>query len=209
MPRLATSADLEAITQTLVASFADYPWTRWTVPADRHRERVATIQRIYMAHVALPHGMVWVTDDCAAVAAFIPRGTQADDVPWDQLSHAHGDLVERLASAEQVLDPLRPEHDWVLAAVAVAPERQRQGLGTAVLRAGLERLDHHHHSCLVETSTPDNARLYRRLGWRDIALVPTPGPRVWIMHRPSTRYRGSADQPTRIVRTSRSEARRR
>jgi hypothetical protein len=38
----------------------------------------------------------------------------------------------------------------------------------------------------VETSTPDNARLYRRLGWRDIALVPTPGPPVWIMHRPSS-----------------------
>lgn len=35
--RTATQQDVPAAARVLTAAFADYPWTRWTVPADDRR----------------------------------------------------------------------------------------------------------------------------------------------------------------------------
>jgi ribosomal protein S18 acetylase RimI-like enzyme len=77
----------------------------------------------------------------------------------------------------------RPDHDWVLATVGVAPTAQGHGLGRTVVNAGLEAIDRQGQTCLLETSNPRNLPFYQRLGFAVEAVVTTSGPPVWIMTR--------------------------
>ena len=61
--RRATAADLDSAADALAEAFADYPWTRWTVDADGHVDRVRALQRLFIERVALPYGEVWVATD--------------------------------------------------------------------------------------------------------------------------------------------------
>ncbi|MFD1213542.1 GNAT family N-acetyltransferase [Arthrobacter sp. GCM10027362] len=186
MPRPATPADLPQLAAVLAAAFDDYAWTRWTVPAPEHRDRIRRLQHLYLEHLALPHGMVWTTDELTAAAAFIPS-PPPEPAPGilGQIAAVHGNRFDVLAGAEALIAPHRPAHDWMLATVGVAPHARGRGLGLAVASAGLEAIDRRHGTCLVETSDPDNLPFYRRLGFRPPSRVETAGPPVWIMVRPA------------------------
>jgi ribosomal protein S18 acetylase RimI-like enzyme len=186
MPRPATAADLSRLAAVLAAAFEDYPWTKWTVPALRHRERVRTLQHIYLEHLALPHGMVWTLPDLSATAAFIPSPLpEPAPAVQELIAVTHADRFDVLIEAEETLAGHRPPHDWALATVGVLPETRGQGRGMAVVSAGLDAIDRQQGSCLVETSDPGNLPFYRRLGFNTVDVVKTGGPIVWIMVRPA------------------------
>lgn len=184
--RRATTDDLPRASAVLRTAFADYPWTRWTVPADEHAERVEALQAIYLEHLALPHGAVWVDEQVLAVAAFIPPAAPAlpDDV-LGRVVQLHGERLSRLEAASASTEGRGDPDAWSLATVGVRPEHQGRGLGRAVCRAGLDELDARRQACGLETSDPRNVRLYERLGFRTVVRTPMPdgGPDVWTMHR--------------------------
>jgi ribosomal protein S18 acetylase RimI-like enzyme len=80
------------------------------------------------------------------------------------------------------------DRPWYLCVVGVAPEAQGRGLGTRLLRPGLERCDAADGDCYLETDTPAAARLYERLGFETIEararLLPG-GPTHVRMRRPA------------------------
>ena len=53
--------------------------------------------------------------------------------------------------------------------ILVAPERQRRGIGTALLRAVLERFNGVRQIELTTDDTPETAAFYRSLGFADFA----------------------------------------
>ena len=53
--------------------------------------------------------------------------------------------------------------------ILVAPERQRRGIGTALLRALLERFNGVRQIELTTDDTPETAAFYRSLGFADFA----------------------------------------
>jgi predicted N-acetyltransferase YhbS len=65
-----------------------------------------------------------------------------------------------------------------LAELAVAPEHQRRGLGSALVRHGLERADR--LPCYVETQTKANVPFYQRLGFELTARASIPASPVSI-----------------------------
>ena len=75
-------------------------------------------------------------------------------------------------------------------AVAVVPERQRRGIGTALIRSAESVAAEHGYGAVqlgVEDSNPDARRLYERLGYRSIARMdfqyegaPSPNPGVMM-----------------------------
>ena len=79
-----------------------------------------------------------------------------------------------------------PDRPWYLAVVGVAPEAQGRGLGTRLLRPGLDRCDAAGGDCYLETDTAAAARLYTRLGFATLEsgaqLLPG-GPTHWRMRR--------------------------
>jgi GNAT superfamily N-acetyltransferase len=87
------------------------------------------------------------------------------------------------------LDASAPrEPHWHLSLLGVDPDRQGEGIGSALLRPVLERCDHGRRPAYLETSKPANLRFYARHGFavRDEVEL-RGGLRVWTMLRAPTR----------------------
>jgi predicted N-acetyltransferase YhbS len=83
--------------------------------------------------------------------------------------------------------PKRPPH-WYLAVMGVAPEWQGKGLGTALMRPGLDEIDAASLPAYLESSTPRSRALYERNGFEVTGELNLPrgGPPVWLMWRDAT-----------------------
>lgn len=193
--RRATPNDIPALARTLALAFADYAWTRWTVPADDHLRRLEALFALDLEMLGVPHDETWMTGDASAVAVWIPpKALQSHAPDWETHAERSAPLLgDRLAiadAADALIGPRRPPAPaWYLATTGVLPDRQRQGLGRAVLRPVLDRCDAEGMPCLTETSSPENVAFYGRLGFTIHAEVPMPddGPAVWIMWREPAR----------------------
>ncbi|MFF9798543.1 GNAT family N-acetyltransferase [Streptomyces rochei] len=187
--RPATPDDVPAAVRTLARAFADYPFTRHVVAADDHPERVRRFQELFLTRVAMEYGRAWVTDARRAVAAWTtperdPGPAFAEVGPL--VAGLAGDRAAALEAAEHALAPYRPADPvWFLATVGVDPAAQGTGLGTAVLRPGLEAAEQAGFPVFLETSHAGNVRFYARLGFEVTAEVALPdgGPTTWCMRR--------------------------
>jgi GNAT superfamily N-acetyltransferase len=189
--RLATQLDVPRAADTLGTAFADYPWLRHTVAHDRHEERVRELQRLFVEHVGLAHGRVWVADDGDAVAVWTHPGTDvaaAFGAIAPRIGELAGDRAEFAARAEAALAPHRPtEPVWFLGTVGVRPEVQGKGLGREIVRPGLLAAEEAGVPAFLETSDERNVRFYQRLGFVITAevAIPDDGPTTWCMRRPA------------------------
>lgn len=181
--RRAVAADVPGAAATLAAAFADYAWTRWSVPADDHAARLREIQTLYLEH-ALAHGVVLVSDDLRAAGALLPaRAPAPEGAAMERIAELHG---ERLAALMGVELPRRPSGAWDLATLGVHPDARGRGLGSAVIDAALGVVAAEDPGALValETSDERNVRLYERHGFVATARTRVPdGPIVVSMTR--------------------------
>lgn len=182
--------DVPRAVETLGAAFADYPWTRYTIAADDHAERIRRFQRLFVEQIGLPHGKVWIAGGGAAVSVWTtPDSTGIDEVfarLGPTLGELAGDRAEAAEAAEAAMRPHRPTTPvWFLGSVGVHPDHQGGGLGRAVIRPGLEAADAAGTPAYLETSLERNVAFYRRLGFDVTAEVELPGegPRTWAMVR--------------------------
>ncbi|MFD8934707.1 GNAT family N-acetyltransferase [Streptomyces sp. NPDC059578] len=187
--RPAGVADVPGAVGTLAQAFSDYPYIRHVVAANDHEERVRRFQELFLTEVGMAYGRVWVTEDRLAVAAW----TTPDRDPspgfaavGPHIAELAGDRIDAFTAAEAAVEPHRPtEPVWFLATVGVAPGAQGRGLGSAVLRPGIEAAERAGYPAFLETATERNVRLYERLGFRVTAEVELPdgGPQLWCMRR--------------------------
>jgi len=82
------------------------------------------------------------------------------------------------------------EHDppaahWHLGPIAVAVERQGQGIGSAMLRRFCEHVDARGEPAHLETDRAENVRLYERFGFRIGDEVDIFGVKNYFMWRPA------------------------
>jgi GNAT superfamily N-acetyltransferase len=189
--RPARVEDLPALAATLAAAFDGYAWTRWTVDARDHARRLRELYAIYL-QLALRFGEVWMAEDASGAAAWTWSDTQAA-----QADHLHaegldadigrllGDRAEAGAAAEELIAPHRSgEPHWRLEAVGVIPAAQGRGLGRRLVEPVLGRCDAERRLAALETSSADNVRRYRRLGFDVHHELEVPGgPHLWLMRR--------------------------
>lgn len=192
--RAAQPSDIDSAADVLARAFADYPFTRHTVDADDHLRRVGELQRLYLAEIGMRCGRVWVAgapgEDVSAVAVWTCPDSEGLAEAFggisDQVADLHGDRASAAAEADAAMEPLRPVQPvWSLATVAVDPERQGEGLGSAVLEPGLRAAREAGVPAYLETSAERNVEFYRRLGFEVLGSVELPdgGPRTWAMGR--------------------------
>ncbi|QCQ16969.1 GNAT family N-acetyltransferase [Microbacterium sp. RG1] len=75
---------------------------------------------------------------------------------------------------------------WYLAEIGVSSRARGRGVGATLLSTHLRALDTMRQNAYLESSTPDNRRLYRRLGFEELApITGLPGARpVAMLRRP-------------------------
>lgn len=188
--RPAVPADVDRAAGSLGRAFSDYPFTRHTVAADGHHERVASLQRIYLDVIGLQCGRVWVSDDVAAVAVWLTPSSvgvgEAFESVAERIEQLHGDRSDIARRADEATESLKPsEPVWLLATVGVDPSVQGQGLGRAVLEPGLLQARKEGCPAYLETSSTANLDFYAGLGFRVTGSVQLSdgGPEVWAMLR--------------------------
>jgi GNAT superfamily N-acetyltransferase len=189
--RLATSDELEALAQTLAAAFTDDPVFGWLLPDHGTRPvRLARFFRLSLRHMGFARGTVWTCEERAGAAICMPPGK------WQlppAVTLAHGLAFWRafgrrlpIATAFQGKMELRHERrpHWYVLAVGVCPERQGQGLGSALLAPTLQRCDREGVLAYLEASSERSAALYERLGFEHVGELRLAGsPPVWKMLR--------------------------
>ncbi|MET7737950.1 GNAT family N-acetyltransferase [Streptomyces sp. NPDC005402] len=190
--RTAGSSDRELVTRLLDSAFQDDPVSGWIFPGEEYRRTTHPRLMAAFVDIVMAEGRVDVTEDGTACALWLP-------VPADGGEEMDGE--DGFAALREALDPgnerieligrltaeVHPagrahEYLWM---IGVAPERQGEGLGTALIGSVLERCDREGVPAYLEASSARSRGLYERLGFE---LVERPldlpdGPQMWPMWR--------------------------
>ncbi|MEU9250939.1 GNAT family N-acetyltransferase [Streptomyces sp. NPDC048270] len=188
--RQADQSDRDAVARLLDEAFRTDPVSSWVFPDPDHRAAVHGKFLGVFVDVALAEGRIDYAVDGSAAALWlrIPAGEPEgeDEIPAKMRAVADPDnerceLVGRLTGA---VHPTSEEHEYLLM-IAVAPDRQGEGLGTELMRPVLERCDREGLPAYLEASSERSKGLYERLGWQftgEAVRLPD-GPLMWPMWR--------------------------
>ncbi|HEV7899732.1 MAG TPA: GNAT family N-acetyltransferase [Planosporangium sp.] len=197
--RRAIRADAATAAQVVATAFCDLDVCRWLIPDAIDRPTVlAGYFRIVVDH-AITHGTVETLTDKTAVAVWLP--SSASDIPGHDATVAAvcGLWAPRFQALEAAMHQAHPTdrgpHEY-LALLAVLPDHQNQGLGSALLDNRHAALDAAGRPAYLEASNSRSRGLYVRRGYVDCASplnLPYDGEPVFPMWRaaqPTPREQG-------------------
>ncbi|MGI5147228.1 GNAT family N-acetyltransferase [Plantactinospora sp. CA-294935] len=175
--RRATYREGDAIAALIAQAFQHLDPVAWLVPDPEQRHSVLTANfRILVEH-AFFYGEVHVLDDRSAAAVWFDRSALIPPpAEYDRrLAAACGPYTERFTTLDKLFDahhPTEPHHH--LAFLAVTPDKQCTGRGTALLRHHHARLDRIGMPAYLEASSTGSRDLYARQGYieRERFLLP-------------------------------------
>lgn len=164
--------DLDALAQVIADAISRLAVAQWLIPCEAERARVLPgYGRILVDH-ALGEGMVLTTPARDAAALWLPVGQAGPLAPRDydaRLEAATRPWATRFRMLDDALDkhhPLGVPHHH-LAALAVRPDRQHAGIGTALLAHHHELMDRTGTPAYLEASDRGTRRIYLSFGYRD------------------------------------------
>jgi GNAT superfamily N-acetyltransferase len=185
----ASPSDIDTLSQVIADAFLDLAPCQWLI-GDRaaRREIFPGFFRMYVAH-AMADGLVYTTPDRTAAALWIPRTGPAEPPEGydEELAEVTGRWAERFVifDAELEAHHLAGVAHHHLAILAVRPDWQGRGIGTALLDAHHALLDKDGTAAYLEASDDRNRRIYLRHGYADYGSpIQLPdGPAMYPMTR--------------------------
>ena len=188
--RTATLEDLAVIVDTAARSLDSEAMLRWSFGEERFEERI----RRHFTHYDgenVRRGWIRLAADGAGMAVWIPPDARAEHeaigpAPLGDENELLGDHANHHAAFWGWVEEHQPEEPLrYLSHICVAPERQGQGLGGALMHDGLARADRAGVLTWLETSKATNAAYYEGFGFRTVVDEDAPGggPHIWFMRR--------------------------
>ncbi|MBD0422371.1 GNAT family N-acetyltransferase [Streptomyces sp. NPDC052309] len=194
--RTAGEGDRELVVRLLDEAFQDDPVSGWVFPGAEYRRRTHHRLMAAFTDAVLADGRIDVTEDGAACALWLSvpadegtgdgAGDAVDDSPAQvrEAVDPDNERVELIGRLTAGIHPSGRAHEY-LWMIGVAPERQGEGLGTALIASVLDRCDREGLPAYLEASSARSRGLYERLGF---AFTGEPldlpdGPRMWPMWR--------------------------
>lgn len=188
--RTATMADLDVVVDTAARSLDAEAMLRWSFGEERFRKRI----RLHFTHYDgenARRGWIRLAADGAAIAVWIPPDGReeheaigpAPPGAEDGILGGHADHHAAFWGWVEEHEPREPLR--YLSHIGVAPERQGEGLGSALMRDGLARADREGIPTWLETSKATNVGYYEGFGFRTVVDEDAPGegPHIWFMRR--------------------------
>jgi GNAT superfamily N-acetyltransferase len=172
---------------TLTLAFANDPIVRWVLPeAHTYASYFPRIVEAFGGG-AFESGSANAADGFAAVALWLPPGAHPDEATMSALidegaaESARPDIDGFFGQ----MDAIHPSFDhWYLPLAGVDPPAQGRGLGSALLRYGLEACDRDRLPAYLEATSPRSRDLYARHGFEEIGVIQHGGsPLMWPMLR--------------------------
>jgi ribosomal protein S18 acetylase RimI-like enzyme len=126
-----------------------------------------------MGERGFDHGGAAAMADFSAAALWLPPGVAPDPASLQSLSIPQ--TPERQAAGAALRDEMQRYHPqkphWYLWMIGVDPRRQGQGLGGALLRHTLAKVDETGADAYLESSNPVNVPLYARHGFEPLGVI--------------------------------------
>jgi ribosomal protein S18 acetylase RimI-like enzyme len=190
-------SDRDAAARVFARSFFDYPLMTHYWPDQERRARYLERYLGWAINYGLRYGGVVTTPELAGIAIWLPpdqthittwRYILAGFLPLPVLMGIRHFSTQTMPSEDlmlQVHGEIMPGPHWYLWAVAVDPDRQGLGIGTALMQPGLERADAQRLPCYVETHDEENMAFYLNRGFDLVRCEPVPGSdlRFWCFVR--------------------------
>ncbi|QCB24549.1 GNAT family N-acetyltransferase [Streptomyces sp. SS52] len=198
--RTAGEDDRDTVVRLLDEAFQDDPVSGWVFPGEEYRRRTHHRLMGAFTDIVLADGWIDLTEDGAACALWLSvpgeedapgepdeaPAEDAEDVPAQvrEAVDPDNERVESIARLTEDIHPSGPAHAY-LWMIGVAPERQGEGLGTALIASVLDRCDRDGLPAYLEASSERSKGLYERLGFACTGRVLhlPDGPRMWPMWR--------------------------
>ncbi|MEV0635056.1 GNAT family N-acetyltransferase [Streptomyces sp. NPDC050619] len=191
--RTAGEGDRELVVRLLDEAFRDDPVSVWVLPGEEYRRARHAGLMAAFTDIVLADGRVDLTEDGTACALWlsVPADDHAAD-PAEDESPARireavdpgNERIELIGRLTAGVHPADRAHAY-LWMIGVAPQRQGEGLGTALIAPVLDRCDREGLPAYLEASNARSRNLYERLGFeltgRPLDLPD--GPRMWPMWR--------------------------
>jgi ribosomal protein S18 acetylase RimI-like enzyme len=170
----APAAEEESVIQIIVHAFAADPAARWMYPEELEYQTYFPAFVRTFAGAAFLTGSAHLVASGSGAALWLPPGYGPDD-------HALTALIERSvppwkrAAVFSVFEEMGRYHPldphWHLPLIGVEPSEHRRGLGSALLRHGLEICDEQRLPAYLESSNPENIPLYQRHGFEILGTI--------------------------------------
>ncbi|WP_448623612.1 N-acetyltransferase family protein [Geodermatophilus sp. URMC 64] len=205
--RTAEQRDIPRIAATLTLALGDAREIRWRLPADGRMQRLTRLHELSAGHRAVSTGTAWVTEDVGAVAAWVPPagapGTRPlpDDVRAAlerELPHLSADRWPAVRATDERVAGERPAGPhWWLAHLGTRPTARRQGAATALLEAGLARVDEGGLPAATAVFAWAQAAFLRRFGFTVAATLRTADDELplWVLVREPASVPGGEPLP--------------
>jgi GNAT superfamily N-acetyltransferase len=190
----AEPGDVDVLAQVIADAFFGLAVSQWLVP-DPHPRR-AIFPGYFRIHVdhALAEGVVLTTPARDATALWLPIRMGGPGAPdeeyYDRLATITGPHLDRFEALDEQFGrhhPATRPHEH-LAILAVRPDRQRLGIGTALMNARHAILDRDGTPAYLEASDPAKRDIYLAHGYTDIGepIQLPDGPAMYPMWRMSS-----------------------
>jgi ribosomal protein S18 acetylase RimI-like enzyme len=172
------------------AFFHDPAWV-WLLPDEERRARL--LPWLFRVGFDVTAADVWATEGVVRGAArWLPPGRppmrvapmlRALVTTPARLGRTLGPFLAYGRAVEAMRTETVPGPHWYLAGIGVDPPAQRQGIGTALLRPGLEAAARDSLPAVLLTNSEANLSFYERSGFTVVREGTTPqdGPHAWAM----------------------------
>ena len=180
--RIATPADLAAVTNTISRAFHEDPTWSWAFPDPIRRPEQYAVFWGFMITGAMRYPWVLMTDEAEVASVWIPPGgTEIAQEAEAEVEPLLEDLVgARAAEVMELLERFdaahpREEPHFYLSLLGTDPAHAGRGLGMALLAENLERIDQQGMPAYLESSNPGNNHRYERHGFAKVGEFFPPG----------------------------------
>jgi ribosomal protein S18 acetylase RimI-like enzyme len=189
--RTARGDEIPQLAAMLARAFHDDPVTAWFLRDDERRPKYAARFFAWQLHRLLGQEQVHTSDELSGAAVWALPGRWREST-WQALRlfvsllPALGTHIPVAARGIERVEKRHPEDPHLyLAVLGTDPAAQGQGVGSALLRPGLDLCDREGLPAYLESSKESNLAFYARFGFRVTEEIPMPGegPKVWLMWR--------------------------
>src|SRR4051794_26104342 len=180
----ATPDEYAPAAAVLAEAFAEDPVLRRIVPSEGDSN--ARLRHLFLAVIRSGPGASGVVDVArrpgedriiGAAAWDGPEarqgalGRQLRQLPLFLRSLGVRGLPRAIATSDRLATQRPPIPHWYLGEIGVSPEARGLGVGATLLRTRLRAIENDGLPVYLESSTPQNRRLYARHGFRELALI--------------------------------------
>jgi len=172
--KTATANDQNRVVDAILLAFVQDPVVRWAFP-DPH-QYVSSFREFVPAFggKAFVNETAHYAGEFSGAALWLPPGVDPDEdamIPIVERTVAPDKIETLFGILEGMAKYHPPEPLWYLPLIGVDPTHQRRGIGGALLRYSLERVDREQSIAYLESSNPENIPLYERHGFEVIGTI--------------------------------------